>query len=81
MNTENAQIALLSIVLGISASSGAVADAVKKGIFHGHGVDWRQLATLAEAVRVNAAMLALLAEREADEGLSSVTLGPADGDA
>lgn len=75
MNTEEE---LLSIVLGISASSGAVADAVKKGIFHGHGIDWWDIMTKADAVRVDASRLALMAERQLDNSLSNVTLGPAD---
>ena len=55
---------LVNMALDVSAAGGAVADAVKKQVFHGHGVDWRQLAALAESLRVNAEALALVAERQ-----------------
>ena len=55
---------LVNTALAVSAAGGAVADAVKKQVFHGHGVDWRQLAALAESLRVNAEALALVAERQ-----------------
>ena len=55
---------LVNTALDVSAAGGAVADAVKKQVFHGHGVDWRQLAALAESLRVNAEALALVAERQ-----------------
>ena len=57
---------LVDMALSISAAGGAIADAVKKAIFHGHGVDWPQLLTLAEVVRINTATLALLAEQQID---------------
>lgn len=81
----NSETALITAALAVSAASGAVADAVKKQIFHAHGIDWRLLVTLAEALRIEAealrieaATLALLAEREINgqQGLSNVTLGP-----
>lgn len=55
---------LVSMALDVSAAGGAVADVVKKQVFHGHGVDWRQLAALAELLRVSAETLALEAERQ-----------------
>lgn len=73
MNTETA---LITSALAVSAAGGAVADAVKKQVFHAHGVDWHLLATLAEALRIEAATLALLAEMQIEQGLSNVTLGP-----
>lgn len=75
MTTEQA---LIAATLAISAAGGAIADAVKKQVFHAHGVDWRTLAILAEALRIEAATLALLAEQQidAEQGLYNVTLGP-----
>ena len=69
---------LIDMALSIGAAGGAVADAVKKGIYHGHGIDWPLLLTLAEVLRINAATLALTAEHqiEAWQGLSNVTLEP-----
>ncbi len=52
------------MALAISAAGGAVADAVKKQVFHAHGVDWPLLLTLAEVLRMNAAALALLTEQQ-----------------
>lgn len=76
MNTETA---LITSALAVSAAGGAVADAVKKQVFHAHGVDWHLLATLAEALRIEAGTLALLAKQQIDaQGLSSVTFGQAD---
>lgn len=75
MNTETE---LIDMALSISAAGGAIADAVKKQIYHSHGVDWALLLTLAEVLRINAATLALTAEHqiEAWQGLSNVTLEP-----
>ena len=77
MNTETE---LIDMALAVSAASGSVADAVKKAIFHNHGIDWPLLLTLAEVLRVNAATLALLAEQQIERGhverLSNVTLEP-----
>lgn len=76
MNTETA---LITSALAVSAAGGAVADAVKKQIFHAHGIDWRLLATLAEALRIEAGTLARMAEQQIDaQGLSSVTFGQVD---
>lgn len=74
----SSELTLITVALSVSAAGGAVADAVKKQVFHAHGVDWHLLATLAEALRIEAGNLALLAEREIDaaNGLSNVTLGP-----
>lgn len=57
---------LVDMALSISAAGGAVADAVKKQVYHAHGVDWPQLLTLAEVVRINAATLAMTAEQQID---------------
>lgn len=57
MNTETE---LIDMALAVSAASGSVADAVKKAIFHNHGIDWPLLLTLAEVLRVNAAVLGLV---------------------
>lgn len=62
MNTESE---LLNMTLAIAGDAGAIADAVKKAIFHGHGIDWRVLSTLTTALSTNTATLALLAERQA----------------
>lgn len=66
--TTDTETELIDMALAVSAASGAVADAVKKAIFHGHGIDWPLLLTLSEVLRVNAATLALLAEREIERG-------------
>jgi hypothetical protein len=66
---------LLDVALSLSAGSGAVADSVKKALFHNHGVDWPLLLTLAEVVRVNAETLALLAEREIEQQAVQASLG------
>lgn len=55
---------LVDMALAISAAGGAIADAVKKQVYHGHGIDWALLLTLAEVVRINVAALAMTAERE-----------------
>ena len=66
---------LVDMALSISAAGGAVADAVKKGIFHGHGVDWQLVLMLAEAVRLNAATLALVAEQQIEQQAAQGNLG------
>lgn len=58
---------LVDMALSISAAGGAIADAVKKQVYHAHGVDWALLLTLAEVLRINAATLALTAEREIEQ--------------
>ena len=62
----NQEVELIEMALSISAAGGAVADAVKKQVYHAHGVDWTTLLTLAEVLRINAATLALLAEQQID---------------
>ena len=54
---------LMGAVLGLFAASGAVADVLKKHRYHGHPMDWALLMTLAEAARVEAGNVALIAER------------------
>ncbi len=66
---------LVDMALSISAAGGAIADAVKKQVFHGHGVDWPQLLTLAEVLRINAATLALAAEQEIEQQGAQGNLG------
>lgn len=66
---------LVDIALSISAAGGAIADAVKKQVYHAHGIDWPQLLTLAEVLRINAAALALLAEREIEQQAAQANLG------
>ena len=55
---------LLSALFGLIATTGAVADMVKKHRYHGHPMDWRTMLVLTETVRLEAANLALIAERE-----------------
>lgn len=71
----NQEVELIEMALSISAAGGAVADAVKKQVYHAHGVDWPQLLTLAEVVRINAATLALAAEQEIEQQGAQGSLG------
>lgn len=66
---------LVEMALSISAAGGAIADAVKKQVYHTHGIDWPLLLTLAEVLRINAAALALLAEREIEQQAVQASLG------
>lgn len=75
--TESPETTMMDLALGTAATGGLLADAVKKGIFHGHGVDWRLVLLLAESLRLHAGSWALLAERElGQQGLFNVTLEP-----
>ena len=65
--TTDTETELIDMALAVSAASGAVADAVKKAVFHAHGVDWPLLLTLAEVLRVNAATLAMTAEQQIEQ--------------
>ena len=66
---------LVDMALSISAAGGAIADAVKKQVYHGHGVDWPLLLTLAEVVRINAATLAMTAEQQIEQQAAQGNLG------
>lgn len=65
--SESPEATLIDMALSISAAGGAIADAVKKSVFHAHGVDWALLLTLAEVLRINAATLALTAEQQIEQ--------------
>lgn len=69
------EIDVIELALSISAGGGAIADAVKKQVYHAHGVDWPLLLTLAEVLRINAATLALTAEREIEQQAVQAGLG------
>ena len=71
----NQEVELIEMALSISAAGGAVADAVKKQVYHAHGVDWTTLLTLAEVLRINAATLALTAEQEIEQQAVQGSLG------
>lgn len=66
---------LVDLALSISAAGGAVADAIKKAVYHGHNLDWAMLMTLAEELRLNADTLALAAEHQIDLASAQASLG------
>lgn len=71
----NIEFELVNIALALSASSGAIADTVKKQIYHNHGVDWALLLTLAEVLRINAVTLVKLAESQIEQQAAQTSLG------
>lgn len=62
---------LSEIVMALYAAGGQIAGAVSGKVHHARPVDWPLILTLAEIVRVNAATLALLAEREIEQTSAS----------
>ena len=72
--SEPLETTLIDMALSISAAGGPI-HAVKKQIYHSHGVDWALLLTLAEVLRINAATLALTAEQQIEQQAVQTSLG------
>ena len=66
---------LSDIVMALYAAGGQIAGVVSDHIHGVQPIDWPLVLTLAEIVRVNAATLALLAEREIEQQDARASLG------
>ena len=66
---------LSEIVMALYAAGGQIAGMVSGKVHHAQPIDWPRVLTLAEVVRVNAATLALLAEREIEQQAVQASLG------
>lgn len=66
---------LSEIVMALYTAGGEIAGTVSGHIHHAQPIDWPLVLTLAEIVRVNAATLALLAEREIEQQAVQASLG------
>lgn len=71
----NDDVDLSDIVMALYAAGGRIAGVVSDHIHHVQPADWPLVLTLAEIVRVNAATLALLAEREIEQQAVQASLG------
>ena len=67
----NDEVDLSDIVMALYAAGGRIAGVVSDHIHGVQSIDWPLVLTLAEIVRVNAATLALLAEREIEQTSAS----------
>ncbi len=68
-------IDLNEIVMALHAAGGQIAGAVSGKVHHAQPIDWPLVLTLAEVVRINAAILALTAEREIEQRAIQASLG------